>query len=107
MAFRVPVGDVSCVDLTVRLAKSTSYENIAMAMQKASMGPMKGVLGYTDEQVVSSDFIGSTYSSIFDKGAGIALNDTFFKLISWYDNEMGYSARCVDLVEYIYSKETK
>lgn len=107
MAFRVPLGDVSCVDLTVKLAKKTSYDEIAEAMLKASKGPMKGILGYTDEQVVSSDFIGSTYSSIFDKGAGIALNDTFFKIISWYDNEMGYSARCVDLVEYIHSKEKK
>lgn len=107
MAFRVPVGDVSCVDLTVRLAKPTTYEQIAAVMKKESEGALKGILGYTEEQVVSSDFIGSCYSSIFDKGAGIALNDTFFKIVSWYDNEMGYSARCVDLVEYLRSKETK
>ncbi len=106
MAFRVPTADVSCVDLTVKLSKSTSYEEIAEKMKQASEGRMKDILGYTDEHVVSSDFIGSTLSSIFDKGAGIALNDKFFKIISWYDNEMGYSARCVDLVKYIFGKES-
>src|SRR4029077_3905245 len=89
MAFRVPVADVSAVDLTVRLSRSTTYEAICEAMEEASLGKMKGVIAVTDEEVVSSDFIGSKYSAIFDKGAGIALNDRFFKLIAWYDNEMG------------------
>jgi glyceraldehyde 3-phosphate dehydrogenase len=105
MAFRVPVSDVSVVDLTVRLERSTSYEEICAAMRAASEGPMRGVLGYTDESVVSTDFIGSTHSSIFDAGAGIALNDRFFKLVSWYDNEMGYSCRVVDFCAYIASRE--
>ena len=105
MAFRVPTVDVSVVDLTVKLTKSTSYEEISKVMKKYSETSMKGVLGYTDEPVVSSDFISSTLSSIFDKGAGIALSDRFFKIISWYDNEMGYAARLVDLVEYMASKE--
>ena len=104
MALRVPVADVSVVDLTVKLSKSTSYEEICKAMRMAAEGEMSGILGYCDEPVVSSDFIGSTYSSIFDKGAGIALSDTFYKLIAWYDNEMGYSARIVDLVEYMAQK---
>lgn len=101
MAFRVPVIDVSCVDLTVKLSKSTSYEAICEVMKKYSEGKMKGVLGYTDEPVVSSDFIGDTHSSIFDSGAGIALNDTFFKIVSWYDNEIGYSNRVLDLINYM------
>ncbi len=101
MAFRVPVADVSAVDLTVKLTKSTNYDNICQVMKEAAETTMKGILGYTDEPVVSSDFIGSTYSSIFDQGAGIELNDTFFKIVSWYDNEIGYSARVLDLVEYI------
>ncbi len=105
MAFRIPTMDVSAVDLTVRLSRSTSYEEICQAMRAAANGPMKGILCYCDEQVVSSDFIGSSYSSIFDAGAGIALNDRFFKLIAWYDNEMGYSCRIIDLVSYIASKE--
>jgi glyceraldehyde 3-phosphate dehydrogenase len=105
MALRVPTPDVSVVDLTVRLSKSTSYEEICKAMKAAAEGPMKGILGYTDEQVVSSDFIGSQLSAIFDKEAGIALNDTFFKIIAWYDNEMGYSCRVVDLLEFMMSKE--
>ncbi|MGD2169114.1 MAG: type I glyceraldehyde-3-phosphate dehydrogenase [Chlamydiota bacterium] len=105
MAFRVPVMDVSAVDLTVKLSKSTSYEKICEAIKKESEGSMKGILGYTEEPVVSSDFIGDTRSSIFDKHAGIALNDQFFKLVAWYDNEMGYSQRCVDLVEYMASNE--
>ncbi len=106
MAFRVPVADVSAVDLTVRLAKSTTYEAICQAMEKAANGPMKGVLCYCEEQVVSSDFIGSTYSSIFDRGAGIALNDRFFKLVSWYDNEMGYASRLADLLVYIAGQQS-
>lgn len=105
MAFRIPVPDVSVVDLTVRLTKKTSYDAIAAAMKAASEGPMKGILGYTEEEVVSSDFIGSSYSAIFDKGAGIALNDNFYKLIAWYDNEMGYATRCADLLRYIAKKE--
>jgi len=105
MAIRVPIADVSVVDLTVRLSKSTSYEDISQAMKKASEGEMKGLLGYCDEQLVSSDFISSTYSGIFDKQAGIALNDRFYKIIAWYDNEMGYSARLIDLVNLMASKE--
>lgn len=104
MAFRVPTADVSVVDLTVKLTKSTSYDKIAEAMKKASEGPMKGILGYTDEPVVSTDFIGCRCSSIFDKDAGIALNENFFKIISWYDNEIGYSQRLLDLITYMSSK---
>ena len=98
---RVPTPNVSAVDLTVRLSKSTSYDEICAAMKSASEGHLKGILGYTEDDVVSSDFIGSSFSSIFDAGAGIALNDKFFKLISWYDNEMGYSCRLIDLIEYM------
>ena len=101
MSFRVPTPNVSVVDLTVKLSKSTNYDDINASMESASKGNLKGILGYTDEDVVSSDFIGSTYSSIYDAGAGIGLNDKFFKLVSWYDNEMGYSARLIDLVEYM------
>jgi len=101
MSMRVPTPNVSVVDLTVKLSKSTSYEEICAAMKSASEGQLKGVLGYTEDDVVSSDFIGSPFSSIFDAGAGIALNDKFFKLISWYDNEMGYSCRLIDLIEYM------
>ena len=105
MAFRVPIADVSVVDLTVKLTKSTDYDTICKAMKQASEGPLKGILGYTEEEVVSTDFIGDTRSSIFDKGAGIALNDTFFKLVSWYDNEIGYSCRLLDLARYMASRE--
>jgi len=105
MAFRVPTIDVSAVDLTVKLAKSTSYNDIAKAMKKASETDMKGVLGYTEDPVVSTDFISCTYSSIFDKNAGIALSDKFYKIVSWYDNEMGYATRLIDLIEYMASKE--
>ena len=101
MSFRVPTPIVSVIDLTVKLSKSTSYDDINDSMKSASEGNLKGILGYTDEDVVSSDFTGSTYSSIYDAGAGIGLNDKFFKLVSWYDNEMGYSARLIDLVEYM------
>ncbi len=107
MAFRIPTADVSVVDLTVRLSKDTSYEEICDVVKKASEGPMRGILQYCDEEVVSSDFIGNTSSCIFDKGAGIALNSRFFKLVAWYDNEVGYSHRVVDLVEYIASVEKK
>lgn len=101
MAFRVPTADVSVVDLTIRLRKSTSYEEICKAIKQASEGRMKGIIAYCDEEVVSSDFIGSRFSSIFDMRAGIALNDRFYKLVSWYDNETGYSARVVDLLLYM------
>jgi glyceraldehyde 3-phosphate dehydrogenase len=105
MAFRVPTADVSVVDLTVRLSNPTSYDAICDAMKKASEGPMKGVLKFCDELVVSTDFIGDTHSSIFDKLAGIALNSTFFKIVAWYDNEMGYACRVVDLAAYMASRE--
>jgi glyceraldehyde 3-phosphate dehydrogenase len=107
MAFRVPVADVSCVDLTVRLSRPTSYAAICEAMKKEAAGAMKGVLEVTEDEVVSSDFIGSKASAIFDAGAGIELNSTFFKLIAWYDNEMGYSARVVDLILFMAKAENK
>lgn len=105
MAFRVPVIDVSVVDLTVKLQKDTSYEEICSAMKKAAETNLKGVLAYCDEAVVSTDFISSPYSSIFDKLAGIALNKRFYKLVAWYDNEMGYSHRMIDLINYMATKE--
>ncbi|MCE5293882.1 MAG: type I glyceraldehyde-3-phosphate dehydrogenase [Chlamydiales bacterium] len=105
MAFRVPVQDVSCVDLTVRLSRETTYEEITACMKQASQGAMKGILAVTEEEVVSSDFISDTHSAIFDKGAGIALNSTFFKIIAWYDNEMGYASRVVDLIKYMAKAE--
>lgn len=105
MAFRVPVVDVSTVDLTVRLTKPATYEEICRAMKEASEGSMRGILAYCEDQVVSSDFIGSTYSAIFDKDAGIALNSHFFKIIAWYDNEMGYAARVIDLLVYMATHE--
>lgn len=101
MAFRVPVTNVSCVDLTVRTREGTSYEEICEAIRRESQGGMKGVLGYTEDQVVSSDFMGDARSSIFDAGAGIEMNANFFKLISWYDNEWGYSNRMLDLANHI------
>jgi glyceraldehyde 3-phosphate dehydrogenase len=101
----VPCVDVSAVDLTVKLSKSTSYEEICEAMKKAASGAMKGIMDYCEEEVVSSDFIGSSMSCTFDKLAGIALNDRFYKLIGWYDNEMGYSTRVIDLLAYLTSKE--
>ncbi|SEC91641.1 glyceraldehyde 3-phosphate dehydrogenase [Tenacibaculum sp. MAR_2009_124] len=100
MAFRVPTMDVSVVDLTVRLKNKASYEDIKLAMKDASQGAMKGVLGYTEELVVSQDFVGDTRTSIFDANAGIALSDNFVKVVSWYDNEMGYATKLVDLTEY-------
>jgi glyceraldehyde 3-phosphate dehydrogenase len=102
MAFRVPTADVSVVDLTVRLEKETSYEEIKKAFKKASEGELKGILGYTEEAVVSQDFIGDARTSIFDAGAGIELNSKFFKVVSWYDNESGYSNKLVDLAQYIH-----
>src|SRR5476651_1724419 len=101
MSFRVPTPTVSVVDLTVRTTKETSYKEICAAMKKASETYLKGILAYTDDEVVSSDFIHNTHSSIFDAGSGIELNSKFFKLISWYDNEWGYSNRCVDLLRQI------
>ncbi len=101
MAFRVPTPTVSCVDLTVRTEKSTSYAEICAAMKSAAEGNLKGILEYTDDEVVSSDFIHCPASSIFDAGSGIGLSDNFFKLISWYDNEWGYSNRCVDLLKKV------
>lgn len=105
MAFRVPVANVSVVDLTVRLGKPASYDVIKQKVKEAANGPLKGILDYTEEEVVSSDFIGSTHSSIFDAAAGIPLTDTFVKLISWYDNEYGYSNRVIDLIKYMQSKD--
>ncbi len=103
MAFRVPTADVSAVDLTVRLAKPTTYDEIKKVMKSASEGPMKGVLGYTEEAVVSQDFIGDARTSIFDAGAGIQLSPKFVKIVSWYDNEAGYSNKLVDLALYVHS----
>jgi len=107
MAFRVPTADVSVVDLTVRLAKPATYEQIKQAVRAASEGELKGILGYTEDEVVSSDFIGDEHSSIFDAKAGISLNDNFVKLVSWYDNEYGYSCRVVDLIKHVHSVDHK
>ncbi|MCK9561680.1 MAG: type I glyceraldehyde-3-phosphate dehydrogenase, partial [Bacteroidales bacterium] len=101
MAFRVPTPDVSVVDLTCRLAKPAKYSEICAAMKAASEGPLKGILGYTEDAVVSNDFIGDTRTSIFDADAGIQLSDTFVKVVSWYDNEMGYSTKVCELIEYM------
>merc|ERR1711890_7851 len=105
MAFRVPTPDVSVVDLTVRLEKGASYEDICKCIKTASEGSLKGILGYTDEDVVSTDFYGDDRSSIFDAKAGIQLSNTFVKLVSWYDNEMGYSNRVIDLISYMQSRD--
>jgi len=102
MAFRVPTADVSVVDLTVRLAKPAKYEEIKAAIKQASENELKGILGYTEDEVVSSDFIGDHHSSIFDAKAGLSLNDNFVKLVSWYDNEFGYSCRVVDLIQHVH-----
>jgi len=101
MAFRVPTPDVSVVDLTVNLAKPATYKEICAAMKLASETTMKGVLGYTEDQVVSNDFVGETQTSVFDANAGIALTDTFVKVVAWYDNEMGYSTKVVELIQYM------
>ena len=101
MAFRVPTPNVSVVDLTVNLATPASYEAIKAAMKAASEGPMAGILGYTEDDVVSTDFLGESCTSFFDAGAGLALNDTFVKLVSWYDNEWGYSCKCIDLMRHM------
>ena len=101
MAFRVPTANVSVVDLTVRLTKETSYEEIKNTMRKHSETDLKNILGYTEEPVVSQDFIGDTRTSIFDANAGMELNSKFFKIISWYDNECGYSNKLIDLAKHI------
>jgi glyceraldehyde 3-phosphate dehydrogenase len=101
MSFRVPTVDVSVVDLTVKLAKETSYEAIMAVLKKASENEMKGILGYTEDDVVSQDFVGDSRTSIVDAKAGIGLNSTFFKLVSWYDNEYGYSSKLIDLAVHI------
>jgi len=101
MSFRVPTLNVSVVDLTVRLEKATDYESIKAAMKKASENEMKGVLGYCDEDLVSSDFIGDSRTSIFDAKAGIMLNDNFAKIVAWYDNEWGYSCKLLDMIAYM------
>jgi glyceraldehyde 3-phosphate dehydrogenase len=103
MAFRIPTPNVSVVDLTARLEKGASYEKICAAMKEASEGELKGVLAYTDEAVVSTDFLGERCTSIFDAGAGIGLNDNFVKVVSWYDNEMGYSTKVVELLIHMYN----
>jgi glyceraldehyde 3-phosphate dehydrogenase len=103
MAFRVPLADVSVVDLTVRLEKPATYEQIKQAMKTASEGELKGILGYTEDDVVSQDFLGDARTSIFDANAGIALNDNFVKVVSWYDNEWGYSNKIVDLLIHMSS----
>ncbi len=105
MSFRVPTADVSCVDLTFRTSKPTSLAEINAAMKAAAEGPMAGVLYYTEEEVVSSDFVSHPGSSIFDAGAGIELNDRFFKVVSWYDNEFGYASRCVDMIRMMGQKD--
>jgi len=107
MAFRVPTPDVSVVDLTVRLEKGASYKEICDAVKHASENELKGILGYTEDEVVSTDFVGDVRSSIFDAKAGISLNHNFVKLISWYDNEMGYSTRVIDLIEHMSHVDNK
>jgi glyceraldehyde 3-phosphate dehydrogenase len=101
MAFRVPTPDVSVVDLTVNLERPASYEQIKAAVREASEGPMAGILGYTEDDVVSTDFLGESCTSVFDAKAGIALSDTFMKLVAWYDNEWGYSCKCIDLMRHM------
>ncbi len=107
MAFRVPTPNVSVVDLTVVLNKGAKYADIAKAMKTASEGELKGILGYTDEDVVSSDFVSDPRSSIFDAKAGIALTDNFVKVVSWYDNEYGYSTRVLDLVQHMHTVDNQ
>ena len=107
MSMRVPTLDVSVVDLTARLEKPASYEDICKAMKEASEGELKGILGYTDEDVVSSDFLGCPLTSIFDKKAGLSLTDNFVKVVSWYDNETGYANKMVELIAYMFSVDNK
>jgi glyceraldehyde 3-phosphate dehydrogenase len=104
MAFRVPTPNVSVVDLTVNLERSATYQDVKNVMKQAAEGELKGILAYTEDDVVSTDFLGESCTSIFDAGAGIALTDTFMKLVSWYDNEWGYSCKCVDLIRHINAK---
>ena len=105
MAFRVPTATVSVVDLTFRSARDTDLAEINPTVRAAAEGRLRGILGYTEEQVVSSDFVGDRRSSIFDAAAGIQLNPRFFKVVSWYDNEAGYAARCVDLLELMAKRD--
>lgn len=105
MAIRVPIADVSLVDLTVRLEKQTSYQEIKDAMKRASENELKGILGYTEEEVVSQDFVSEPRTSVFDAGAGLELNPNFYKIISWYDNEFGYATKIIELIEYASSLE--
>ena len=107
MSFRVPVINVSVVDLTCQLSKSTSYEEICSVLKSASLREMKGILGYTDQPVVSSDFCGDPHTSVFDEKAGIMLNDKFVKLVAWYDNEWAYSCKVLDLISYMYNEDMK
>merc|ERR1712216_723188 len=107
MAFRVPTPNVSVVDLTVNLSQSTTYESIKDAMKEASKNELAGILGYTEDQVVSNDLLGESCTSVFDAGAGMALNDTFVKLVAWYDNEWAYSCKCIDLTQHMASSENK
>lgn len=107
MAFRVPTPDVSVVDLTVRLRDAANYEQVKACIKNAAENDLKGILSYTEDDVVSSDFIGDQHSSIFDAKAGISLNDNFVKLVSWYDNEFGYSCRVVDLIKHVYSVDSQ
>jgi len=107
MAFRVPTADVSVVDLTCRIEKPAKMSEIVDAIKAAADGPMKGILGWTDEEVVSQDFVGDARSSIFDVNAGISLNDNFVKLVSWYDNEWGYSNRLLDLAGYMHEQDSQ
>jgi len=106
MAFRVPVLNVSAVDLTCRLRKAVSFDEVCRAIKKASAESLKGILGYTDEPLVSTDFCGNSHTSIFDEKASIMLNDHFIKLVSWYDNEWAYSCKLLDLIDYIYGKDS-
>lgn len=105
MAFRVPTPNVSVVDLTVRLGKGASYDDIKAKVKEAANGPLKGILDYTEDEVVSTDFMSDPHSSIFDAKAGIPLNNNFVKLISWYDNEYGYSNRVIDLIKFMQTKD--
>ena len=98
MAFRVPTPDVSVVDLTVNLATSTSYDTMKSVMKEASEGALRGILGYTEDPIVSNDLLGESCTSVFDAGAGMELNDRFMKLVAWYDNEWAYSCKCIDLM---------
>nr|ABB69779.1 glyceraldehyde-3-phosphate dehydrogenase [Nitrosospira sp. NIJS18] len=107
MAFRVPTSNVSVVDLTVELEKDATYEEICEAMKKASEGPMKGILAYTDEKVASTDFVGESATSIFDADAGMALDDNFVKVVSWYDNEWGYSSKILEMVRVVAGKQAQ